>query len=87
MYFNFRPLQACTNDAASRVLLGRRPKDKAAIWDEHEVDGDTVKSGLVAQPRAGRAFVYSSTGENVHTSLGSLRGTRSMLQFWFEARL
>ena len=52
-----------------------------------EVAGDVVTSGVLATPRAGRAFVYSSTAENVHTSLGSLRGTRSMLQFWFEARL
>ena len=52
-----------------------------------EVAGDVVASGVQATPRAGRAFVYSSTAENVHTSLGSLRGTRSMLQFWFEARI
>ena len=52
-----------------------------------EVAGDVVTSGVLATPRAGRAFVYSSTAENVHTSLGSLRGTRSMLQFWFEARI
>ena len=48
-----------------------------------EVAGDVVTSGVLATPRAGRAFVYSSTAENVHTSLGALRGTRSMLQFWF----
>ena len=40
------------------------------------VAGDVVTSGVLATPRAGRAFVYSSTAENVHTSLGSLRGTR-----------
>ena len=50
-----------------------------------EVAGDVVTSGVLAT-RARRAFVHSSTAENVHTSLGSLRGA-GRCQFWFEARM
>ena len=40
------------------------------------VAGDVVTTACWRR-RAWTAFVYSSTAENVHTSLGSLRGTRS----------